>query len=313
MSGGSEISTKVADFYSTQLIANPAVVTLDKEASCQLMSTMIIYMICAFKKKVKYFWNRYIGLFAAVLNLHHYFPSGDDALRSTAHLVSIDSALNSTMLRQWFPAGIFEAWTHQIAGMIGILLIDFILLLRVLAFCSGDKKTSRRLLALFALEVVLMFAILLYIEISLQGEISCSNIGVVIDGLLKCGNNGVFHRNWATAYWVIPLAFELVLLGLIMREASKFWKTWQDFRGSRLVAVLIRDQVLYFLVVITCGVASMMSYWLGGGPFQSLVSGFTNASLPCVLGSRLLFNLHEAAEKGLNGGTSAEMAPANIN
>ncbi|KAH8115953.1 hypothetical protein DFH11DRAFT_1583103, partial [Phellopilus nigrolimitatus] len=51
-----------------------------------------------------------------------------------------------------------------------------------------------------------------------------------------------------------------------------------------------------------------MSYWLDGGLFKSLVSGFSNASLLCVLGSRLLFNLHEAAERGLNGGSDTMLA-----
>ncbi|KAH8115966.1 hypothetical protein DFH11DRAFT_1484686, partial [Phellopilus nigrolimitatus] len=105
----------------------------------------------------------------------------------------------------------------------------------------------------------------------------------------------------------VPVTFEFVLVGLIMHEASKFWRTFQKFCGSRLVTVLVRDQFLYFLVVIACSVASLLSCWLEEGLFLGVASGLSNASVPCVLGSRLLFNLHEAAERDLNGGSGTEI------
>lgn len=62
--------------------------------------------------------------------------------------------------------------------------------------------------------------------------------------------------------------------------------------------------------VIVCSVASITVYWTDDGMYKSTVAGFANASLPCVLGSRLLFNLNEAAEKDSNG--SADRSVSNI-
>lgn len=58
-----------------------------------------------------------------------------------------------------------------------------------------------------------------------------------------------------------------------------------------------------YVSVITCSIASITVYWIDDSNFQAVVSGFANASLPCVLGSHLLFNLKEAAEKSEFGTT----------
>ncbi|KAH8115949.1 hypothetical protein DFH11DRAFT_1583037, partial [Phellopilus nigrolimitatus] len=238
---------KYCRFAATSLLVYDIIITLEKESSPRKLSSWIFFL------------NRYIGLFAAIVDTDSHF----------------------------------DTWTHQVAD---------ILLLRVLAFFSGDKRIARGLSALFVLMAVLMFAILLYVEISLK-------VGLVFsDGVSECVSKGVFRQSWATTYWVIPVVFELVLLALVIHEATKFWKLSHDFRGFKLVSVLVRDQVVYFFVVIACDIANLMSYWLDGGYFRSMVSGFSNASLLCVLGSRLLFNLHEAAERGLNGGSDTVLA-----
>ncbi|KAH8115952.1 hypothetical protein DFH11DRAFT_1583088 [Phellopilus nigrolimitatus] len=266
--------------------------TLEKYCRFAATSLLVYDIIITFEKEVKYFWssprklsswifflNRYIGLFAAIVDTDTYFPTFNNS-RSSRRFTKYNSCL-------------FYAWTHQLAD---------ILLLRVLAFFSGDKRISRCLSALFVLEAVWMFSILLYIEISLK-------VGLAFqDGVSDCVNNGAFQQIWATVYWVVPLIFELVLLALVIHEATKFCRLSKGFHRSKLISVLVRDQVVYFFVVIACDIASLMSYWLDGGLFRGLVSGFSNASLLCVLGSRLLFNLHEVAERGLNGGSDTMLA-----
>ncbi|KAH8115956.1 hypothetical protein DFH11DRAFT_1250428 [Phellopilus nigrolimitatus] len=137
------------------------------EAYCQVAATsLLVYdIIITFEKEVKYFWTSPRKLSSWVFFLNRYI-------------------------------GLFAA---IIAGMIGILLIDYILLLRVLAFFSGDRRIARGLSALFVLEAVLMFAILLYIEISLKVGLAFAN------GVSECGSNGEFQQIWATLYWVVPL------------------------------------------------------------------------------------------------------------
>ena len=54
---------------------------------------------------------------------------------------------------------------------------------------------------------------------------------------------------------------------------------------------------------MACNIACIVVYWVDDRKFQDVVSCFANASLPCVLGSHLLFNLIEASEKNVYGGT----------
>lgn len=60
--------------------------------------------------------------------------------------------------------------------------------------------------------------------------------------------------------------------------------------------------------MIVCSAASIAVYWIDDGVYKSTVAGFANASLPCVLGSRLLFNLNEAATKDSNGASDRSIS-----
>ena len=44
---------------------------------------------------------------------------------------------------------------------------------------------------------------------------------------------------------VLPLAYGALLLGLALYKATEFWKQ-HGLRGSLLIFVLVKDQVLYF-------------------------------------------------------------------
>ena len=60
---------------------------------------------------------------------------------------------------------------------------------------------------------------------------------------------------------------------------------------------------------MACSVASITVYWIDNSNFQAVVSGFANASLPCVLGSHLLFNLKEAVSKNVVDSGGTELSP----
>ena len=47
---------------------------------------------------------------------------------------------------------------------------------------------------------------------------------------------------------IIPLIYAIVLIVLALHKAASFWKLSAGFRGVVLVKVLIKDQVLYFLL-----------------------------------------------------------------
>ncbi|KAL5514174.1 hypothetical protein ACEPAG_2262 [Sanghuangporus baumii] len=210
-----------------------------------------------------FFLNRYIGFYAASINTIYF--------------------LN--------PHRAFGAWSHQLAGWFGIVMIDCILLMRVLALCPGDKKLARFLMALFAAESIASFGLLLHIEIIYHP----GNIHVL--NRVYCGIRGHFDKQSATGYWILPLIFEIVLLGVAVHKSITYWGSFKELGRFKLASILLRDQIIYFIIVMACSVGSITVYWIDDSNFQAVVSGFANASLPCVLGSHLLFNLKEAALK----------------
>ena len=56
-------------------------------------------------------------------------------------------------------------------------------------------------------------------------------------------------------------------------------------------------------------IASIIDLWLL--PTQDAVNIvmniFTSPSIPCIVGSLLMFNLREAAQRGVNGGTNVSL------
>ena len=56
-------------------------------------------------------------------------------------------------------------------------------------------------------------------------------------------------------------------------------------------------------------IASIIDLWLL--PTQDavniVVNIFTSPSIPCIVGSLLMFNLREAAQRGINGGTNVSL------
>ena len=114
-----------------------------------------------------------------------------------------------------------------------------------------------------------------------------------------------------------PLAYGFLLLILALFKGHEFWKL-HGHSGSRLVLVLIKDQAFYYILyvpslnywaliiilyrVTLCSVFLIMDdrFKNASAIFQSLGS----PTLLCVFGSRMFFNLKEAAEHGVNVGTN---------
>ncbi|THH02981.1 hypothetical protein EW145_g6637 [Phellinidium pouzarii] len=186
-----------------------------------------------------------------------------------------------------------------IADLITVILIDYILLMRVVALFSGSKKVAVFLRILLALDAASGVGLLIYANVF--EEVS---VGGLPNGFTLCGKNNN-PPLWVNVSWAIPLLYGLILMILALYKAAEYWKMSAGFRGFELVKVLIRDQVVYFFLVIFCCVARIIA---GTTELSSLssyaLSILGSPGFLCVLGSRLLVDLKEAGEKGLNGGIS---------
>lgn len=116
-----------------------------------------------------------------------------------------------------------------------------------------------------------------------------------------------------TASRIPPMIYQFVTLCLVIGRAKRIVARRTRLE-SRLLSVLVQDQVLYFLAyvyfrlvassylietnnsVIVSGCTSIMAYWIDDDNFRSAASGFAYA-IPCIIGSRLLVNLKEVAEQ----------------
>ncbi|KAF9494751.1 hypothetical protein BDN71DRAFT_1431533 [Pleurotus eryngii] len=259
--------------------------------------TVLIYdALSTLDKEVKYFWstprrfvsliyfaNRYIGIFSAIVYLWY------NTYRVTKTLCQ------------------FTLYTAVASNWITINLIDYILVMRVLALFSNDRMTKICLRILFVIEAAAMFGVLTYVQVY-----NGTALGEFGTNYTVCQSIRGVQPVFFILAWAIPLSFECVLLVLALYKAAEFWNLSQGLTGFHLVKVLVIDQAFYFAVAIFCNVGMIISNTTSDPRVISkVILGIMGSpSLLVILGARLLVHLKEAGEKGVNGGTSYRMGEA---
>lgn len=119
------------------------------------------------------------------------------------------------------------------------------------------------------------------------------------------------------------MAYALLILAMTVYKAKEFWDM-DGFHGSRLVFVLIRDQAMYFILCVRCPSHALIEYAniffrmifvaifailgdqinLTNMAAEHTLASLGNPTILSILGSRIFFNLREAAEHGVNVGTN---------
>lgn len=111
---------------------------------------------------------------------------------------------------------------------------------------------------------------------------------------------------------------------LALYQARIIWKETAGLKGLELMKVLIRDQALYFLayvlvpylwntssnfqsVLAVSGAQIIGDYINGSLIVDDILALIGNTSFLSLMGSRLLFNMKEAGERGLNQGTNCSL------
>ncbi|KAH8106563.1 hypothetical protein DFH11DRAFT_1233451 [Phellopilus nigrolimitatus] len=252
--------------------------------------TLLVYdMLITMDKEVKYFWssprsfvsliyfaNRYIGILATLSGM----------------IILIKQ------MKHCF--GFF--WIEELANLMTVLLIDYILLMRVLALYHQDKRLAACLRTLFGLEAAFLLGILIYGNIYQEIVVLDFEKSVTI-----CGVNRGSPIVWGSLSWAAPMLYEIILMVLALYKAAEYWRETGGFSQFALVKVLIQDQAIYFRVIF-CSVTEIMAIQLliSSTVVADLLDVLGSPSLLCLLGSRLLVHLKEAGEIGA-GGTSYRM------
>ena len=104
------------------------------------------------------------------------------------------------------------------------------------------------------------------------------------------------------AFWLPPLGYEFLVFALASYKGystlrySFAWGTGEfTFRstGSRLLEVMIRDSLWYFLLIFACDMVCSLIWLQGPASLLQAVVGF-GLVIPSVAGSHLLLNLRDA-------------------
>ncbi|KAI5117041.1 hypothetical protein M0805_000116 [Coniferiporia weirii] len=193
--------------------------------------------------------------------------------------------------------GLLEALL-DIRCWIGILAIDAILLIRVIALYERSQKLTVCLSSLFVAEAAAMLWFTVRIRLDISIGISIGNPLSGIGDVTGCGVTLDIPQLMAVLYWIPPTVFELILLVLSVRKGAEFWRVTAGLKGFKLMHVLIRDQVVYFALVLACSVANVILIYVDE---RVAIAGaiFTNVTAPCILGSRILINLREAPRRNM--------------
>ncbi|PAV14867.1 hypothetical protein PNOK_0942000 [Pyrrhoderma noxium] len=256
------------------------------QVSCQLSVAALLFFdsVITIDDEVKYFWstpyssahliyfsNKYIGLLCSLGSI--YFRP----FHATEPLCELFLLLHTS-------------------GLVTTLLVDYILLLRVLALYQGGnvKKVIWGLRLLYILQgavrTFLLVKTRLYEKIAVGAYSMSASMAV-------CGFLRVVPQIWVDSYWTIPLCFELTLAIMILIKAIGFWSINKKKFG--LINVLVQDQVFFLVLVL---ISSTLQILANQPKIESISAPYILGAIgsPLILstiGNRLLFHLKDEAER----------------
>ncbi|KAG6906469.1 hypothetical protein DXG01_013796 [Tephrocybe rancida] len=232
--------------------------------------------------------NRYYALISVIINTYGI----NHVLRFCGPVVDMSPCLN---FFRW------QGWT----GLIACMIAEVILQMRLYAMYSLDKKV----LALMGSCFIASSTASAVIMGSVLSKITAGAVPLTPD-LIFCVPQHVSKHFFA--FWIPMLAFESLLCFLALYKGYETFKTSSSaFRSGRhLVSILIRDSVLYFLVMFATYLTNLLVFLIAPQNLLEIPIGFSVA-LSCVMGNRISLNvrdvnreLEQARLSGKMGGQS---------
>ncbi|KAJ7624812.1 hypothetical protein FB45DRAFT_924267 [Roridomyces roridus] len=246
-------ATRYAQLASSAIIVFDHIITLDQEVD-------LIWKSSWSMGKILFIINRYYTLTSVI-------PTITDSVRLSVRLHFF----------RW------QGWT----GLIACMIAEVILQMRLYALYFLD----RRVLAL----MVTMFIASSATSAAIMGT-ALSRISAVsspLPGIITfCAPSGI--PPWFYAFWIPILAFESLMCALALyRGFQTFRASEPAFQSGRhLVAILIRDSVLYFLVMFATYFTNML-IWVSAPMNLIEIPVAFSVALSCCLGNRMIFNVRE--------------------
>jgi len=174
------------------------------------------------------------------------------------------------------------------ASAVQVALVDFILALRIWGMYSNSRTI---LILLVGLGTVCGFSAI-FLANWLHWITGVFTFEDPISLVATCELNPVQGRSPLWFIWIPVITFEAyVFILAAIRFITHFRRDYnkQSF-GYRLINILMRDSLVYFIVLMICYLANILIWEYGPGQFFSLPLGPTFA-LSSIIASKMLMNL----------------------
>jgi len=258
-------ATRYSELASSSIILFDHLMTLDKEIE-------LIWQSPWSPGKVLFIINRYHGLAILVFNNYAIFGA----------------PLTDSFCLSWF------RWQGCV-GVIMCMTAEVILQLRLFALYYLSKR-------------VLVFVVFFFV---LASAAAATMMGTVLAGITArafniagfsfCAAGNTTHHFYA--FWIPILVYETILCVLAMLRGIQNYRETSSvyLSGKRIFAILVRDSILYFLVMFATYFVNFILFLKEPIALIEVPIGFSVA-LSCVMGNRLLLNIRETArETDLSG------------
>jgi len=210
--------------------------------------------------KMVFLANRYYALMTVIFNTYALFsPNVTDSL-----------------CLHWYR---WQGWT----GVIAFIFAEIILQLRLYALYFLNKKLLAFMVSFCILAAAASAGIMGYVIYHISAS---SN---TIPGTKFCVAQNIPIGFYT--FWIPMLVSESLLCALALyRGIDNIWGGGLFRTGKRLVEILIRESVFYFLVMFATYLANTIVFMLGTESEIEIPIGFAVA-LSCVMGNRLCLNV----------------------
>lgn len=249
-------STRYAELASSTIVIYDHLITLDQEID-------LIWKASWTPGKVLFLTNRYYVLASVIFNNYVLF---------TTHL-------SDSFCVKWF------RWQGT-TGLLVSMIAEIILQLRLYAL----YHLNRRVLVLMCGAFLVSAGTAAVIMGMVLTRISAHS--GLIPGLPFCIPVNV--PSWFYTFWIPTLGFESLLCALALFRAFKDFRSRTSLfqSGRHIVKILIRDSVIYYLIMFATYFTNLVIFLTGNvGVLESGI-GFA-VTMSCVMGSRLCLNIRD--------------------
>ncbi|PAV17534.1 hypothetical protein PNOK_0759900 [Pyrrhoderma noxium] len=256
------------------------------------VSSVLVYdTLLTVDKEFQYFWtHRWHTLSHILFFVNRYF--GVISTLTGIYLQTLSAVTKLCDL------GLFYDWIVNIGGLFSALVIDYILVIRIVALWGNNNMLS------IALKTIIFCEGIVKLALTIKGNLVVNFQATVLGkGVTFCGAypSSYFQiSNIGMIDWLTQSIIGFTLMTLALYKAIIHWKE-TGWRGADLTSVIVKDQIIYYLAVLFCSVINIVNYKTSGEVISTSNISYVfavlgNPSFLCLLGSRISINLKEAGE-----------------